>query len=192
LAADILYNSEFDLVNALKRKEKTALEYLYKNYSKAVFGIIFKILNSKELSEEILQDVFLKVWNNISTYDSSKGRLYTWLVRIAQNLSIDTLRTKDFKKNNPKNLDFINDVSYNEPSSDEVNPVELEGLSNYINKLDEKQRILIDLAYFKGFSQKEISDDLEIPIGTVKTRLRNAILMLRKLTGKEFNTELNN
>ncbi|HCN37560.1 MAG TPA: hypothetical protein DIS94_07620 [Bacteroidetes bacterium] len=192
MAADILYNSEFDLVNALKRKEKTALEYLYKNYSKAVFGIIFKILNSKELSEEILQDVFLKVWNNISTYDSSKGRLYTWLVRIAQNLSIDTLRTKDFKKNNPKNLDFINDVSYNEPSSDEVNPVELEGLSNYINKLDEKQRILIDLAYFKGFSQKEISDDLEIPIGTVKTRLRNAILMLRKLTGKEFNTELNN
>ena len=192
MAADILYNSEFDLVNALKRKEKTALEYLYKNYSKAVFGIIFKILNSKELSEEILQDVFLKVWNNISTYDSSKGRLYTWLVRIAQNLSIDTLRTKDFKKNNPKNLDFINDVSYNEPSSDEVNPVELEGLSNYINKLDEKQRILIDMAYFKGFSQKEISDDLEIPIGTVKTRLRNAILTLRKLTDKEFNTELNN
>lgn len=192
MAADILYNSENDLVNALKRKEKTALEYLYKNYSKAVFGIIFKILNSKELSEEILQDVFLKVWNNISTYDSSKGRLYTWLVRIAQNLSIDTLRTKDFKKNNPKNLDFINDVSYNEPSSDEVNPVELEGLSNYINKLDEKQRILIDLAYFKGFSQKEISDDLEIPIGTVKTRLRNAILTLRKLTDKEFNTELNN
>ncbi|MBE2256995.1 MAG: sigma-70 family RNA polymerase sigma factor [Ignavibacteria bacterium] len=192
MAADILYNSEFDLVNALKRKEKTALEYLYKNYSKAVFGIIFKILNSKELSEEILQDVFLKVWNNISTYDSSKGRLYTWLVRIAQNLSIDKLRTKDFKKNNPKNLDFINDVSYNEPSSDEVNPVELEGLSNYINKLDEKQRILIDMAYFKGFSQKEISDDLEIPIGTVKTRLRNAILTLRKLTDKEFNTELNN
>lgn len=192
MAADILYNSENDLINALKRKEKTALEYLYKNYSKAVFGIIFKILNSQELSEEILQDVFLKVWNNISTYDSSKGRLYTWLVRIAQNLSIDTLRTKDFKKNNPKNLDFINDVSYNEPSSDEVNPVELEGLSNYINKLDEKQRILIDLAYFKGFSQKEISDDLEIPIGTVKTRLRNAILTLRKLTGKEFNTELNN
>ncbi len=192
MTADILYNSENDLINALKRKEKTALEYLYKNYSKAVFGIIFKILNSQELSEEILQDVFLKVWNNISTYDSSKGRLYTWLVRIAQNLSIDTLRTKDFKKNNPKNLDFINDVSYNEPSSDEVNPVELEGLSNYINKLDEKQRILIDLAYFKGFSQKEISDDLEIPIGTVKTRLRNAILTLRKLTGKEFNTELNN
>lgn len=192
MTSDILYNSELDLVNALKRKEKSALEYLYNNYSKAVFGIIFKILNSKELSEEILQDVFLKVWNNISTYDSSKGRLYTWLVRIAQNLSIDTLRTKDFKKNNPKNLNFINDVSYNEPLSEEVNPVELEGLSNYINKLDEKQKILIDLAYFKGFSQKEISDDLEIPIGTVKTRLRNAILALRKLTDKEFNTELNN
>lgn len=192
MTSDILYNSELDLVNALKRKEKSALEYLYNNYSKAVFGIIFKILNSKELSEEILQDVFLKVWNNISTYDSSKGRLYTWLVRIAQNLSIDTLRTKDFKKNNPKNLNFINDVSYNEPLSEDVNPVELEGLSNYINKLDEKQKILIDLAYFKGFSQKEISDDLEIPIGTVKTRLRNAILALRKLTDKEFNTELNN
>lgn len=177
--------TEENLIMSLKNKDMNALETLYNNYSKAVFSVIVKIVNSREIAEELIQDVFLKVWNNIATYDTSKGRLYTWLIGIARNLAIDTLRSKDYKKNSYKSLDYINDVSYNEPGEDDHKAIELAGMDKYLEKLKEEQRVLIELSYFQGLTQKEISEQLGISLGTVKTRIRSAMMRLRELMKEE-------
>jgi RNA polymerase sigma factor (sigma-70 family) len=185
LNANPLNITEDSLILSLKNRDVNAFEMLYNNYSKAVFAVIVKIVNSREIAEELIQDVFLKVWNNIGTYDNSKGRLYTWLIGIARNLSIDTLRSKDYKKNTYKSLDYINDVSYNEPGEEDHKAIELEGINKYLEKLKEEQRVLIELAYFQGLTQKEISEQLSISLGTVKTRIRSAMMKLRELMKEE-------
>ena len=88
---------EPNLILLLKKRDKVAFDLLYDRYSSALYGIIMKVVNSEELSQEILQDVFVKIWNNFESYDSTKGRLFTWLLNIARNTSIDRLRSKDFK-----------------------------------------------------------------------------------------------
>ena len=92
--------TEDELVLLLKNKEQHAFNYLYDNYSPALYGIIYKMVENKELAEDILQDTFIKIWNNFSNYDSIKGRLFTWMLNITRNLTIDSLRSKDFKKQN--------------------------------------------------------------------------------------------
>src|SRR6478735_3084785 len=88
--------TESELVKLLKKREQTAFSYLYDNYSGALYSVILSILQDKELANDILQEVFIKVWRQIDQYDANKGRLFTWLVNISRNTSIDTLRSKSY------------------------------------------------------------------------------------------------
>lgn len=162
----------------LQSKDEKAFSYLYDNYSGALYGVILKVLNQEELANDVLQEVFVKVWKNIEQYDSTKGRLYTWMLNIARNLAIDMLRSKRFQQDQ-KTTDIDNNVYFNDNKSSSTHNVDTLGLKKSVMNLKPEFRILVDLAYFQGFTQEEISKTLNIPLGTVKTRLRNAIIELK-------------
>lgn len=171
---------EEDLIQSLKSGERPAFEYLYDNYSGALFGIINKMINDQQLSEDILQESFVKVWNNFSAYDPSKGRLFTWMVNLTRNLTIDTIRSKSYKKQAKiqRTENAVGNVTNNANENAKFDSL---GIRTQVELLKEDQREIIDLAYFNGFTQEEISKQLGIPLGTVKTRMRAAISVLKKL-----------
>jgi RNA polymerase sigma-70 factor (ECF subfamily) len=169
--------SEERLIELLMQKDKSAFSYLYDKYSGALYGIVLKILNrDEENSQDILQEVFLKIWKNMDKYDSSKGTLFTWMLNIARYTAIDKLRSNKNKsiqsiENNVHNVD----AQYkNEMGEDTI------GVKEVVSNLKQEYKILIDLAYYNGYTQEEISEKLKMPLGTVKTRTRAALIELRK------------
>lgn len=164
----------------LKSADKSAFEYLYDHYSGALNTVVLNLINDKQLAEDILQEAFVKIWNNFSSYDSSKGRLFTWMLNITRNLTIDTIRSKSYKKQ-AKIQNTENAVSYTSNHIDENNKFDALGIRQQTMLLKEEQKRVIDLAYFEGFTQEEISKKLGIPLGTVKTRMRTAVSVLKKL-----------
>lgn len=171
--------SEEELVLALQRREKIAVEALYDMYSASLFGVIVRIVNDEALAEDILQDTFIKVWNSFPSYSTEKGRLFTWMVNIARNLAIDKIRSKDFK-NQTKNQELENNVTFIDEQRNTVYKPELLGVRDLVEQLKPEQKSILDLVYFKGYTHVEAADELGVPLGTIKTRLRAAITQLRK------------
>jgi RNA polymerase sigma factor (sigma-70 family) len=172
--------SEEELISLLKNRDQKAFAYLYDNYSGALLGVIFKMLDNRELAEDILQEAFIKIWNNFPNYDSMKGRLFTWMLNITRNLTIDTIRSKGYK-NQAKiqhSENTVNNVTDNANTAESFDAL---GIRKHLNLLKNDQQKIIDLAYFEGLTQIEISKQLNIPLGTVKTRMRAAIIELRKV-----------
>ncbi len=137
------------------------------------------MVENRELSEDILQEAFVKIWNNFNSYDKSKGRLFTWMINLTRNLTIDTLRSKSYKKQSKISSDE-SAVSSLRDSNTGIEKFDTVGLAKQLANLKPDQKMVIDLAYFNGFTQDEISKQLNIPLGTVKTKMRSAILELRK------------
>lgn len=172
--------SEEELVMLLKDRDQQAFSYLYDNYSAALNGIIYRMVEDRELAEDILQEAFVKIWNNFSSYDMSKGRLFTWMLNLTRNLTIDTLRSKGYRKQAKISADE-NSVSNITDDSRMAERFDAMGLRKQLVNLKPEQRAIIDLAYFNGYTQDEISKEMGIPLGTVKTRMRSAIIELRKM-----------
>jgi RNA polymerase sigma factor (sigma-70 family) len=169
--------TEIELVESLKLREENAYSYLYDNYSRALFAIIYQVVPQQETAEDILQQVFLKIWKNIESYDATKGRIYTWMINLARNQALDHVRSKDFNKQNKTT--GLNQTVY----KDEVvgGAIRDSGLNKVLEQLPEDNRKLLEYSYFQGYTQTEISELMNIPLGTVKTRLRTTILQLRKI-----------
>jgi RNA polymerase sigma factor (sigma-70 family) len=167
-------------VARLKAKDRSALEYLYDHYSAALYGVIFRIIQKEEVAEEVLQDVFLKVWNRFDQYESTKGRLFTWLTNIARNQAIDRTRSKEISKDH-KTSGIENLVSRIDNKDHVEQRVEDIGVQDILKSLPQEQQFVVDHLYFKGYSQSEVSEEFNIPLGTVKTRLRLAMQHLRKV-----------
>jgi len=171
--------SEQELVALLNEQNNDAFNYLYDHYSGALFTIINQIVPDKDTASDVLQEVFVNVWRKISTYDETKGRLFTWMLNIARNAAIDKVRSKGYRDNQrtqPIAEDENGGMSIS--SNPIVNDV---GLKKVLTTLNEEYRKLIDLSYFQGFTHEEIAKMLGIPLGTVKTRIRTAISQLRTL-----------
>ena len=167
-----------ELIPLLLKKDDRSFTLLYDNYSKSLYGVIFTLIKDREEAEDVLQEVFVKIWKNIDSYNESKGRLYTWMLNIARNTSIDKLRSKGFN-NNQKNLSADNFVHILDDNSKTINQIDAIGIKEFIKKLKPKCIQIIDLLFFKGYTQQETSDELEIPLGTVKTQNRNCMNELR-------------
>ncbi|MBO9683564.1 MAG: sigma-70 family RNA polymerase sigma factor [Flavisolibacter sp.] len=175
MAAKLTYE-EHELVASLRTKEEGAFSYLYEHYSGALYGVIKQIVGDVELSNDVLQETFVNVWKRIESYDETKGRLFTWLLHIARNAAIDKIRSKGFQQSQ---LQIPLDGEIIQPS---VRPgIDDYGLKKLILKLKDEQRLLIDLAYFQGYTHEQIATALHIPLGTVKTRIRSALIQLRAL-----------
>jgi RNA polymerase sigma-70 factor, ECF subfamily len=137
------------------------------------------LVDDAALAEDILQEAFLKIWNNFNSYDAARGRLFTWMVNITRNLTIDTLRSKGYRKQQKISADENSVSNYTDGTSKEK--FDALGIKNQLLNLKPEQRSIIDMAYFGGYTQEEISKQTGVPLGTVKTRMRTAILELRKL-----------
>ncbi len=168
------------LIARLQQQDRAAIGELYDAYGGALFGVVLRIVHSRELAEQVLQDTFVKVWRNVSSYDASKGRLFTWLLNIARNTAIDVTRSAHFQQS--RKTDSIENLVHN-PGGESVNPDHI-GLKDVVDRLDEKYRLLIELVYFKGYTQEEAAEETGIPLGTIKTRLRYAISELRTQFGE--------
>ena len=168
------------LVSQFQQKDVSAFETLYTMYSDSMLGVINNIVRNADISQEVMQDVFIKAWNNAESYSSSKGRFFTWILNIARNAAIDKIRSKDFKNSKQNlNVDFFVDVI---ASSDNLDrQTDAIGIKKYVSKLADKCKQIIELLYFKGYTQKEAAENLEIPIGTIKTRNRSCINELRTM-----------
>ena len=175
---------ESKITTLLLQRDKQAIVLLYDNYSAALYGIILKIVHSETIAQEVLQDVFLKVWNNADKYDPDKGRLFTWLAQISRNAAKDALRSSNYK-HDAKTETLGNNVTND--SSLAQNPHSTDsGLRKVIDNLDAKYKEIIDLLYFMGYTHSEAAKELEIPIGTLKSRVRKAMSELRKILGNEM------
>lgn len=166
------------LVQRFQKKDLIAFEKLYEMYIDNIRGVIHTIVRDAELAEELAQDVFVKVWDNSGSYNPSKGRFFTWILNIARNTAIDKVRSKSYKEEK-KNLpaDFF--VGILEQPGEDSETLDTEGLRKLLVNLKEKCLQIIEMLYFKGYTQKEASDLLDIPLGTIKTRNRNCLAKLR-------------
>ena len=153
------------------------MEYLYDHYSGAIYSVILRIIRNEEIAEEILQDVFLKFWNKIGSYDADKGRLFTWMLNIARNQSIDRTRSKEVGKDR-KTGSMENFVNNSDRTQAEEPFVDAIGLKDVLGRLPPEQQFVVEYLYYRGYSQSELAEEFNIPLGTVKTRLRLAMQQL--------------
>ena len=171
------------IVQRLQAKDRSGITLLYEHYAPALFRILLERLKSREIAQEALQDVFLKIWSNIDQYDAGKGRFFTWMVRIAKNYAIDVLRSKKFKQQNK--TETLPDYVSNDSKLSEDTYIEDSGLQKVLKHLSPEEQKIIHLLYFKGYTHTEASEMLNIPLGTIKTRTRKAIKTLRSILGEE-------
>ncbi len=170
---------EHELVAALKSQSRIGAEALYSMYSGSLLGIIKRVITDDEIAEDVLQEGLVKIWHSIQQYDASKGRLFTWMCNVVRNLSIDKVRSKDFR-NHSKNQDLENHVhTIDIQRNTEYRPEHL-GVKDLLKKLKPDQQVVVEKIYFQGYTHVEVSEELAIPLGTVKTRLRMGIIELRK------------
>lgn len=168
-------HTEQELVVLLRTGSRDAFNILYDSYAPTLFGIVSRIVSSEEAAQDVLQDAFLKIWKNFTRYDSSKGSLFTWMLNIARNTAIDATRSKH-ERNQIHNEDLL--VSIAEKQGSEMN-VDHMGIQDVILTLKPEHKIIIDYLYLKGYTQEETAGELQMPLGTVKTRARAAIMHLR-------------
>jgi len=168
------------LISQFQKKDEIAFEKLYNMYGESMLGVIHNIVRDRSVAEEVKQDVFIKAWNNSSSFNPEKGRFFTWILNIARNAAIDKTRSKAFK-NSHKNLDAQFFVDILETQEDLNRKTDAIGITKFMRKLSKKCIEVLELLYFKGFTQKEASESLNMPIGTIKTRNRNCINELRQM-----------
>ncbi len=151
---------------------------MYDNYSGALYGVIRRVVEAEDVANDVLQEAFVKIWKNIDGYDASKGSIFTWMMNICRNTSIDEVRSKNFKKES-QNQNIEDVVHVIDKQNNIEQKVDNIGIKKVVQNLKPEHRILIDKIYFQGYTQDEVSKELEIPLGTVKTRVRAAISHLR-------------
>ncbi|NJB85255.1 RNA polymerase sigma-70 factor (ECF subfamily) [Lewinella marina] len=175
------------LLELLRKRDEAGMRYLFDHYGGALNNIIGQIIPERQVAEEVLQDVLMRIWGNIHQYEEGKSRLFTWMARIARNAAIDRVRSKAYRKSGK--TDELDVVVINRSNSETMS-VEHIGLSKLITKLDENYRSIIDLLYFKDYTQAEAAEALDLPLGTVKTRSRRALQKLREILKSELITLL--
>jgi RNA polymerase sigma-70 factor, ECF subfamily len=166
-----------ELVELLRQRSREGFNELYEGYSATLYGIICKIVKDTAVAEDILQDSFVKVWKNIDNYSAEKGSFFTWLLNITRYTAIDYLRSKQYKQQIKNQT--TTDNEYIQETAYTVTNIDNNNLKLLVAKLEPKYREVIDLIYFWGYTQDEVSKILQIPLGTVKTRARMGLQLLR-------------
>ena len=156
------------LILGLRQSDAKAIDQLYKMYAPALFGIIKRIVKFDEIAEDVLQDTFVKIWKSIQLYDSSKGRLFTWMANLAKNLAIDQIRSKS-ANNTSKTDDLFNIATeiIDHKAHFHLNTDAI-GIKNLLTSLKSDQKLIIDLIYFQGYTHVQTAEILCIPLGSIK------------------------
>lgn len=171
--------TEEHFVRLLQSGDADGFGIIYDRFGGALMGVVMKVLGNRELAEDVLQEAFVKIWDKRATYDASKGRLYTWMLNITRNSAIDAARNKHIKiaskiRNVEDSVNSINKQSDTRQQEDSI------GINELVDALLPEQKAIVDLMYFGGMTQDEVSQELNLPLGTVKTRARAALIKLRE------------
>lgn len=170
--------NEKDIIQLLRSHDNLGMSMVYDKYSTPLYGVIRRIVNDDSLAQDALQETFLKVWQKISSYDGSKSQLFTWIYAIARNTALDYQR-KIVKTQSSEIQNAVDDVllttGLNEDTID---------LKENINTLEPKYKDVIDALFFQGYSQREWSKESGVPLGTIKSRLRVGMRMLKEIYDK--------
>ncbi|HFA51144.1 MAG TPA: sigma-70 family RNA polymerase sigma factor [Bacteroidetes bacterium] len=169
--------SDQELVSLLRNKDKKGINGLYQNHSRLLFGVILRIVKKQDIAENVMQEVFLKIWQNIESYNPSKGYFLAWAMNIARNAAIDMVRSKAYRKEQ-RTDEVVPSTAQQFSTEMKVGHI---GVREVVATLDPKYKTLIDLLYFEGYTQVEVAEELDIPLGTVKSRVRKAFSELRSL-----------
>lgn len=190
-AKRILLNSEmpestaYDLIARMAQQDQIALQDFYDRYNKLVFSLALKVLNCRTEAEEVTLEVFWQIWQQANQYRENRGSVVAWLVMIARSRAIDRRRARDRVSNalyvvdNSNLSDSSIDIAL-DPEENFYTAQRREAVLNALSEMSDKQRMAIELAYFAGLSQSEIANQLQEPLGTVKTRIRTGIQILRE------------
>lgn len=168
---------EKEIVSLLEKGDKKAISLLYENYADALFGVIKKIISDDDIAQDVLQESYVKIWRYAKKYDASKAKLFTWLYRIAYNTAIDKVRS--LKNKSGKEVQIETSSVY-KITSNELNQ-DVMDIKKHLKSLDEKYQIVIHALFFEGMTQQEASDELDIPLGTIKSRLKIGLRELKKI-----------
>jgi len=169
---------EGKLLLDLKERNNLSFRRLYKLYSGSLLGIILRIVPAREIAEDILQDTFVKIWKSIDLYDPSKAKLFTWMARLARNSAIDYKRGKNFA-NSIKNEDIESVYAQVDNFHQVLDQTDTIGVRELMGMLSASQKQVLDMVYFMGYTQAEVSDELHMPLGTVKSKIRLGVKALR-------------
>ncbi|MBO0346855.1 sigma-70 family RNA polymerase sigma factor [Roseibium limicola] len=173
-----------DLLGLVAGQDKRAFKSLYSATSAKLFGITLRILKDRDLASEALQETYIKVWQNASRYDEGKSRPITWLVALARNTAIDSLRRREpARMGGDNDEDALERVA--DPQFGRVDPAHRQTLKGCLEELDEVQRRCVILAYCEGYSRAELGKATGKPEATVKTWLRRGLLRLKSCMDRE-------
>jgi len=174
-------NRELDqkLIDQVKNRDKAAFKKIYSRFSQVTYNLALRILRDKEDAEEVVQEIFLQVWNKAYSYDPDRGAVSTWVLNIARSRSIDKLRTVGYRDKNIEideekansNVDLSRTIEDRDESKNVIRQA--------LNTLPDKQRVAIELVYFEGLTHLEAAEKLEEPVGTIKTRIRLGVMKLK-------------
>lgn len=182
--------SDIDLLHAVARRDETGLAALYDRYRLILFGLLVRILNSREEAEDVLQEVFLQVWRRAADFDEQRGRPFTWLVTLTRSRAIDRLRVLAARQRLADSAARETTDEASDAVADTLHAEQREIVARALASLPEEQRRTLKLAYFEGLTQSEIATQLGTPLGTVKTRMRAGMMKLRELLGEQMRSLL--
>ncbi len=170
---------ERHIVELLQEQNEKAISLLYEHYGDTLYGVAYKVVKNEQLAQDVLQESFVKIWKKGDSYDSTKAKLFTWLFRITRNTAIDKLRSLSTKTDKEIQIDVSNVYNL---GVDKIKP-EFMDVREHLEKIEPKYQIVLDALFFQGMTQQEASDELDIPLGTIKSRLKIGLRELRKIYG---------
>jgi RNA polymerase sigma-70 factor (ECF subfamily) len=172
--------ADHELLRRMREADESALETLYARYSGLVHTLAFRIVGDAELAREVLQDTFLRAWDGRETYDAGRGRVAWWLMGIARNRAVDVLRSRVHQARLRERERLTSDVPEPAPADGPESFGLRRAITDALEALTAVQRRAIELAYYGGFTQVEIARELSEPLGTIKSRTRDAMERLRE------------
>lgn len=183
---------EVDLIKRIKNRDEQALELFYDKYNKLIFSLVLSIVKRREEAEDVLQELFTKIWEKAHTYNENQGSVYSWVVTMSRNKAIDRIRSRRYKSEQKESTN--SESPYEDFEADVQNPLEqtiLNERAGYVkealNSIPKEQRQVIMVAYFQGMTQSEISVELDLPLGTVKSRMRDGMMKLKNILQDSIN-----
>ena len=186
IVAAALFRDDSELVARLKRRDPDALAQLYDRYGRMIYSLVLRVVRNEAVAEDLVQETFLRIWNRVHGFDQERGALGAWVLAVARNRAIDYLRSiQNREVDTPLELERMeNPALFSNLESNLLNLDRVRKLKSAFEKLTPNQRAVIELAYYEGMSQTEMSERLKQPLGTVKTWVRTALKALREELGE--------
>ncbi len=182
-------DAEIALLQRVAQGDRVSFEALYDRFSGVLFSTAYRVLNNQEAAEDVLQDVFIQIWEKAPLYDPTRGKPMTWAITLTRNKSIDRLRSTvrrnrlhdDVEREAETFEQFDDRSSFDAMAAGETNQI----VRDAIQKLSKDQREAIELAFFSSLTQMEIAERLNEPLGTIKARIRRGMMKLREVLNPE-------